>query len=55
VFRDGALLAAVCVSGPVSRLGQAPGRKPSDPVTAAAAELSALLAEPAREQQSESL
>lgn len=44
VFRDGTLLAALCVSGPVSRLGQAPGRKLSEPVTAAAAELSALLA-----------
>ena len=52
VFRDGALLAAVCVSGPVSRLGQAPGRKLSEPVTAAAAELSALLADPAAEPQS---
>jgi DNA-binding IclR family transcriptional regulator len=47
IFRDGTLLAAVCVSGPVSRLGQAPGRKLSEPVTAAAAELSALLAESA--------
>jgi DNA-binding IclR family transcriptional regulator len=47
IFRDGALLAALCVSGPVSRLGQAPGGKLSGPVTAAAAELSALLAEPA--------
>ncbi len=27
VLRDGVLLGAVCVSGPVSRLGQAPGRK----------------------------
>ncbi len=49
VFRDDALLAALCVSGPVSRLGQAPGRKLSGSVTAAAAELSALLAEPAGE------
>jgi DNA-binding IclR family transcriptional regulator len=49
VFRDTRLLAAVCVSGPVSRLGQAPGRKLSESVTAAAGELSALLAEPADE------
>jgi DNA-binding IclR family transcriptional regulator len=51
VFRDGTLLAALCVSGPVSRLGQAPARKLSGPVTAAAAELSALLTEPARAPQ----
>jgi DNA-binding IclR family transcriptional regulator len=51
VFRGDTLLAALCVSGPVSRLGQAPGRKLSEPVAAAAAELSALLAEPAGEQQ----
>jgi DNA-binding IclR family transcriptional regulator len=44
VFRTNTLLAALCVSGPVSRLGQAPARKLSEPVTAAAAELSALLA-----------
>lgn len=49
VFRDGALLGALCVSGPVTRLGQQPGRKLSGPVTAAAAELSALLADPADE------
>lgn len=36
-------LAAVCVSGPVSRLGQAPGRVLSPAVVAAAADLSALL------------
>jgi DNA-binding IclR family transcriptional regulator len=47
VFRDDTLLAALCVSGPVSRLGQEPGRELSGPVTAAAAELSALLTEPA--------
>jgi DNA-binding IclR family transcriptional regulator len=51
VFRDGTLLAALCVSGPVSRLGQAPGGKLSGPVIAAAAELSALLATPADESQ----
>jgi DNA-binding IclR family transcriptional regulator len=38
---DGTIAAAVCVSGPVSRLGQAPGRRLSDPVTSAAAELAA--------------
>ena len=42
VLRDGVLLAALCVSGPVSRLGQAPGRKLSPLVVAAAAELSGL-------------
>jgi DNA-binding IclR family transcriptional regulator len=42
VLRDGALLAALCVSGPVSRLGQIPGRKLGPQVVAAAAELSAL-------------
>jgi DNA-binding IclR family transcriptional regulator len=42
VLRDGTLLAALCVSGPISRLGQAPGRKLSHLVVAAAAELSAL-------------
>jgi DNA-binding IclR family transcriptional regulator len=51
IFRGRMLLAALCVSGPVSRLGQAPGRKLSEPVTAAAAELSALLAEPADQPQ----
>jgi DNA-binding IclR family transcriptional regulator len=42
---DGSLAAALCVSGPVSRLGQAPGRKLSGQVAEAAAELSRLLAE----------
>jgi DNA-binding IclR family transcriptional regulator len=42
VLRDGSLLAALCVSGPVSRLGQSPGRKLSELVVAAAADLSAL-------------
>ena len=42
VLRDGLLLAALCVSGPVSRLGQAPGRKLSSLVVSAAAELSGL-------------
>jgi DNA-binding IclR family transcriptional regulator len=42
VLRDDVLLAALCVSGPVSRLGQAPGRKLSPLVVAAAAELSSL-------------
>ena len=43
VLRDEVLLAALCVSGPVSRLGQAPGRKLSSLVVAAAAELRGLL------------
>jgi DNA-binding IclR family transcriptional regulator len=49
VFRDATLLAALCVSGPVSRLGEAPGRGLSQAVVAAAAELSALLHEPAQQ------
>jgi len=44
---DGSIAAALCVSGPVSRLGQAPGRKLSAQVTDAAAELSQYLAKPA--------
>jgi DNA-binding IclR family transcriptional regulator len=47
VLRDGLLLAALCVSGPVSRLGEAPGRKLSAAVVEAAAELTRQLAEPA--------
>jgi DNA-binding IclR family transcriptional regulator len=43
---DGSIAAALCVSGPVSRVGQAPGRRLSGVVVAAAAELSAALAEP---------
>ncbi len=42
VLRRRRLLAALCVSGPVSRLGQAPGRKLGALVVAAAVELSAL-------------
>jgi DNA-binding IclR family transcriptional regulator len=41
---DGTVAAAVCVSGPVSRLGQAPGRRLSAAVTGAAGELAAELA-----------
>lgn len=40
---DGTIAAALCVSGPVSRLSQAPGRRLSGPVIAAAAELAAML------------
>jgi DNA-binding IclR family transcriptional regulator len=47
VLRDGTLLGSLCVSGPVSRLGQSPGRKLAAEVTAAAAELSRQLAAPA--------
>jgi DNA-binding IclR family transcriptional regulator len=43
---DGSIAAALCVSGPVSRVGQAPGRQLSGVVVAAAAELSAAIAEP---------
>jgi len=41
---DGIVAAALCVSGPVSRLGQAPGRRLSAAVIAAAADLAAGLA-----------
>ncbi len=40
---DGTIAAALCVSGPVSRVGQAPGRRLSSVVVAAAAELQAEL------------
>lgn len=43
VLRGDALLAAVCVSGPVSRLGQSPGRRLSTRVVAAAAQLARLI------------
>jgi DNA-binding IclR family transcriptional regulator len=45
---DGTIAAALCVSGPVSRLGQAPGRRLSGPVLSAASDLAAGLASPAR-------
>jgi DNA-binding IclR family transcriptional regulator len=38
---DGTIAAALCVSGPVSRLGAAPGRRLSGPVVRAAADLAA--------------
>lgn len=44
VLRDGVMLGALCVSGPVSRLGQSPGRKLGPLVVAAAAELASGLA-----------
>jgi DNA-binding IclR family transcriptional regulator len=40
---DGTIAAALCVSGPVSRLGQAPGRRLSGPALSAASDLAALL------------
>jgi DNA-binding IclR family transcriptional regulator len=40
VLRDGTLLGALCVSGPVSRLGNSPARKLAVPVAEAAADLS---------------
>jgi DNA-binding IclR family transcriptional regulator len=46
VFRAGVLLAALCVSGPVTRVSETPGRLLSQPVTEAAARLSALLTVP---------
>jgi DNA-binding IclR family transcriptional regulator len=42
VLAGGRLLGAVCVSGPASRIGQAPGRSLGPAVTAAAAELAGL-------------
>jgi DNA-binding IclR family transcriptional regulator len=42
VLADGRLLGAVCVSGPTSRVGQAPGRRLAPAVAAAARELAAL-------------
>ena len=42
VLADGALLGALCVSGPVSRLGNSPGRRLAPLVVAAARELAAL-------------
>jgi DNA-binding IclR family transcriptional regulator len=51
VFRAGVLLGALCVSGPVSRLSESPGRRLSQPVTEAAAKMSALLAESAAERE----
>jgi hypothetical protein len=49
VFGGGVLLGALCVSGPVSRLSEAPGLRLSQPVTEAAAVLSGLLTEPGSE------
>lgn len=42
VLRDGRLLAAVCVSGPASRLGSSPGRRLAPLVVTAAGELATL-------------
>ena len=42
VLRDGALLGALCVSGPASRLGSSPDRRLAPLVVAAAEELAAL-------------
>jgi DNA-binding IclR family transcriptional regulator len=42
VLRDGRLLGALCVSGPVSRLGSSPGRQLAPFVVSAAHELAAL-------------
>jgi DNA-binding IclR family transcriptional regulator len=47
VLRDGVLLAALCVSGPVSRLGEDPDRKLSAAVVEAAADLTRQLTEQA--------
>ena len=44
VLADGRLMGAVCVSGPTSRVGQAPGRLLAQAVTAAARELATLSA-----------
>lgn len=47
VLADGRLLGAVCVSGPASRIGQAPGRRLAPAVAAAARDLAALAGRPA--------
>jgi DNA-binding IclR family transcriptional regulator len=46
VLAGGTLLAALCISGPASRIGPAPGRRLAPLVTEAAAELSRLAATP---------
>jgi DNA-binding IclR family transcriptional regulator len=43
VLADGQLLGALCVSGPASRIGQAPGRRLAPLVVAAATDLAALV------------
>jgi DNA-binding IclR family transcriptional regulator len=42
ILADGDLIGALCVSGPASRLGQAPGRRLAPQLTEAAARLAAL-------------
>ena len=42
VLADGVLLGALCVSGPASRIGTAPGKRLAPMVVEAAAELAAL-------------
>jgi DNA-binding IclR family transcriptional regulator len=46
VLADGQLVGALCVSGPASRIGQAPGRRLAPLVVAAATDLSRLVSPP---------
>ncbi len=51
VLSGGRLLAALCVSGPVSRIGQAPGRRLAPAVMAAAADLAGYCCSPSAERE----
>jgi DNA-binding IclR family transcriptional regulator len=46
VLADGVLLGALCISGPASRIGTAPGRRLAPRIVEAAADLAALAATP---------
>jgi len=46
VLADGVLLGALCISGPASRIGTAPGKRLAPMIVEAAADLSALAAKP---------
>ena len=46
VLADGALLGALCISGPASSIGTAPGKRLAPMIVEAAADLSALAAKP---------
>ena len=46
VLADGVLLGALCISGPASRIGTAPGKRLAPMIVEAAADLAALAAKP---------
>ena len=46
VLADGVLLGALCISGPASRIGTAPGKRLAPMIVEAAADLAALTARP---------